>query len=157
MFKNQIKLLLTLLILPFLASCSWEDLPAYEDAEITGMQFRYRWASSTHKDPITGEPVVKEVQLSTQTTINAEAGTIEARVTVPAANENTFPADARAACSQDKLWTQVTLSTAARLTPLDGAPAMGTPGNWTTPHTYRVTAADGTTKDWTIKVIEFNK
>ena len=50
MFKNQIKLLLTLLILPFLASCSWEDLPAYEDAEITGMQFRYRWASSTHKD-----------------------------------------------------------------------------------------------------------
>lgn len=155
MLKNYIKLLLSLLILPFLASCSWEDLPAYEEADITGVQFRYRWASSD-KDPITGEPIVKEIQLTTRASINADAGTIEATVTVPNASGN-FPADARAACSAEKLWAQVTLSTAARLTPIDGAPAMGTPGDWTKPNTFRVTAADGTTKDWIIKIVQFNK
>ena len=153
---KNIKWLLTLLILPFLAACSWEDLPAYEDAEITGVQFYTRWASSTQTDPITGEPVVKEQRLNSTATINSEEGTISVHITVPAVS-NTFPADARAACSLDKLWAQVSLSTAARLTPIEGSKPLGTPDNFTQPRKYSVMAADGTTKVWTITVAQFNK
>lgn len=156
MFKNYIKWLLIVLVMPFISSCSWEDLPSYDGADITGVQFYYRWASSTDKDAITGEPIVKEVSLGTRANINAQAGTVEVSITVPGAS-NTFPEDARAAVSQDKLWAQVTLSTAARLTPTNGSAALGTPDNWTTPHTYIVTAADGTKKEWTIKVVDFTK
>ncbi|MCM1482986.1 MAG: hypothetical protein NC043_01515 [Muribaculaceae bacterium] len=152
MIKNM-KWLLTLLILPFLAACGWEDLPAYEEAEITGVQFYYRWASST-KDPITNEPVVMEKRLNSNANIDSEAGTITVTVTVPAAS-NTFPADAKAACTQSKLWAQVSLSTAARLTPIDGSAPLGTPDDWTKPHKYSVMAADGTTKVWTITVTSF--
>ena len=156
MFKKNIKWLLTLLILPMLAACSWEDLPAYEEAEITGVQFYYRWMSATQTDPITGEPVVKEQRLNSQTNINSEAGTIEVTITVPAAGNN-FPAEAREACSLNQLWAQVSLSTAARLTPEGNSKPLGTPDNWTTEHSYKVTAANGTSKIWTIKVIGFNK
>lgn len=145
-----------LLVVPFVTSCSWEDLPAYEDADITGVQFRYRWASPTDKDAITGEPIVKEIQLGSSAKINAEAGTVEVTVTVPAANNN-FPESVRSQVSLEKLWAQVSLSTAARIAPTDGSAPLGTPENWTQPHSYKVTAANGATKNWTIKVIGFNK
>lgn len=156
MFKKNIKWLLALLILPMLAACSWEDLPAYEEAEITGVQFYYRWASTTQKDPITGEPMVKEQLLTSKSNINSEAGTIEVTVTVPPVSNN-FTANARAACSLEQLWAQVSLSTAARLTPEGNSKPLGTPDNWTTEHSYKVTAANGASKICTIKVIGFNK
>lgn len=156
MLKKNIHWLLLLIIMPLLASCSWEDLPAYEEAEITGVQFRFRWKSSTEKDPITNEPVVKEVQLNSSTNIDSEAGNISVEITVPAAG-NTFPESARNEVSLERLWAQVTLSTAARLTPIDGSAPLGTPENWTKPHSYIVTAADGTQKKWTITVTGLNK
>lgn len=156
MFKNYIKWLLVALVMPFVSSCSWEDLPAYEGADITGVQFRYRWASSTEKDAITGEPVVKEIQLNSNSKIDAEAGTVEVNITVPAESGN-FPADAREACSQSKLWGQVSLSTAARISPTDGTAALGTPYDWTKPGKFVVKAADGTKKTWTITVVSFQK
>lgn len=156
MFKKNIQWLLALLILPMLAACSWEDMPAYEEAEITGVQFYYRWASSTQKDPITGEPVVQAVRLTTSSNINSEAGTIDVTITVPAAGNN-LPADVRQGITLDQLWAQVSLSTAARLTPEGNSKPLGTPDNWTTEHSYKVTAANGTSKIWTIKVIGFNK
>jgi len=157
MLKKNIHWLLLLIIMPLLASCSWEDLPAYEEAEITGVQFRFRWKSSTQKDPITNEPVVKEVQLTSSTSIDSEAGNISVEITVPAADERTFPESARNEVSLEKLWAQVTLSTAARLTPIDGSAPLGTPENWTKPHSYIVTAANGTQKKWTITVTGLNK
>ena len=90
MFKNYIKWLLIVLVMPFISSCSWEDLPSYDGADITGVQFRYRWASSTDKDAITGEPIVKEIQLGCSARIDAQTGTVEASITVPGAS-NTFP------------------------------------------------------------------
>lgn len=156
MITKNIKWLLALLILPMLAACSWEDLPAYEDADITGAQFYYRWASETDKDPITGEPKVKFQQLNTRSTIDAEAGTVSCVITVPGA-QNEFTEAVRAQVSLEKLWAQVTLSTAARIAPVGDSKPLGTPENWTTPHKYVVTAADGTTKEWTITVTALNK
>lgn len=155
MFK-YIKMLIALVaIVPFMTSCDWNELPAYEEAEITGVQFHYRWASDS-KDAITGEPIVKEIQLGSKATINAETGVIEVEVTVPAASSN-FPESARAEASQSKLWAQVSLSTAARLFPNAGSAALGTPDDWTKEHTYNVVAANGNTKQWTIRVTKFTK
>ena len=154
---KSIKWLLMLMCLPLLTACGWEDLPAYEEAEISAVQFYYRWASSD-KDPITGEPVVKERQLGCTFTINSEAGTVDAKITVPAVNDNIgFTEAVRSQVSLEKLWAQATISTAARLTPIDGSAPLGTPDNWTTPHSYKVMAANGDTKVWTIRIVEFKK
>ena len=74
-----------LVCLPFLNSCDWEDLPTYEEAEISAVQFYYRWPSDNEKDPITQEPVVKEVRLNTTSEVNSESATIHVTVTVPEA------------------------------------------------------------------------
>lgn len=143
-----------LLCLPF-AACSWEDLPTYEEAEISAVQFYYRWASDA-KDPITGEPVVKEQRLNVTSTVNSEAGTIDAVVTVPAASGD-FTEAVRSQVSSSKLWGQVSVSTAARITPIEGSAALGTPDDWSSPRKFEVMAASGTKKVWTIKIVEFNK
>lgn len=49
------------------------------------------------------------------------------------------------------------LSTAARCEPIEGAPALGVPGDWTKPNKYKVTAADGTTKIWTVTINSLTK
>lgn len=148
---KNIKWLLCLLILPFLASCSWEDLPAYEDADITGVQFYYRWASTTDKDPITGEPMVREQRLNASAKINQEAGTVNVTITLPGAN-STFTQAVRDGVTVNNLVGQVTLSTAARIAPSDGHKVLGVPDDWSKPHTFIVTAADGSKKTWTITV-----
>lgn len=152
---KNIKWLLLMLLLPFTAACNWEDLPAYEEAEISAVQFYYRWASDA-KDPITGEPVVKERQMSTSSVVKKEEGIIEATVTVPAASGD-FNETVRGQVSQNKLWGQVTLSTAARLTPIEGSAALGTPDDWSQPRKFEVMAANGNKKVWTIKIVQFNK
>lgn len=152
---KNIKWLLLMLLLPFTAACNWEDLPAYEEAEISAVQFYHRWASDA-KDPITGEPVVKERQMSTSSVVKKEEGIIEATVTVPAASGD-FNETVRGQVSQNKLWGQVTLSTAARLTPIEGSAALGTPDDWSQPRKFEVMAANGNKKVWTIKIVQFNK
>ncbi|MCM1111230.1 MAG: hypothetical protein NC336_08480 [Clostridium sp.] len=155
MLKN-IKWLVCFLLLPLFAACSWEDLPAYEEAEITGVQFYYRWASSTDKDPITGEPVVKEKSLDVKATRDADAGTINVEITLPGTN-STFTQAVRDGVTVNNLVGQVTLSTAARLSVADGHKVLGVPDDWSTPHTFVVMAANGEKKNWTITVTGLNK
>ena len=159
MIIKNIKWLLCLLMLPVLAACSWEDLPAYEDADITGIQFYYRWASTTDKDPITGEPMVREQRLSvTGGDIDDEAGTVFVDVAVPAANNNGYFTQAvRDQVSQNNIVCLVSISIAARIAPADGNKVLGVPDDWTKPHKFIVTAADGTKKEWTITLTSFTK
>jgi hypothetical protein len=153
-FKNM-KWLVMLLFFPLMVACNWEDLPEYDEAEITAVQYYYRWASSA-KDPITGEPIVKEVRLNTTSTINSENALIETNVTIPAASGD-FTEEVRSQVSQSNLCAQVSLSAAARLTPVEGSAALGTPDDWTVERKYKVQAADGKTKVWTIKIVSFVK
>ncbi len=158
MILKNIKWLLCLMILPLFASCGWEELPAYEEADITGAQFYYRWASTTDKDPITGEPMVRQQQLNASSSIDAAAGTVNVTITVPAANDNgNFTTAVRNSVELNNLVGQVSLSTAARIAPADGNKVLGVPDDWTVPHKFVVTAADGTPKAWTITVVAFNK
>lgn len=51
----------------------------------------------------------------------------------------------------------MTISTAARIFPIEGSPVLGTPGDWSKENKYEVMAVDGTKKIWTIKVVQFGK
>lgn len=148
-------LILIVLSLSF-SSClksDLEDLPEYEDADITSVSsVRYRYISAD-KSPVSGENIVKEVDLSFQSSIDEEQSLVTINVTVP---EN-FPASELANVSQSKILIAVGLSTAARLKPINDSPLLGVPGDWSKPNTYLVTAANGTTKQWTIKIGTFSK
>ncbi len=148
------KLLIFLCSLPLLTAC-WDELPAYEEAEITKVGFYHRFAGSG-TDAVTGEPIMVETELSCTYEINSEAATVYVDVTVPDANGE-FTEEERNNVSQSNLWGYFNVSTAARVVPINGSPALGTPGDWTVPQEYRLTAADGTTKDWTVTIRSFSK
>lgn len=152
---STLKWVFLLICMPLLTACSWEELPSYEEAEISAVQLYHRWAS-TDKDPITGEPVVKEKRLNCESAVDSENGVINVKVTVPEASGD-FSEDVRNQVTQSKLWGQVTVSTAARITPIDGTAALGTPDDWTKDKKFSVKAANGTTKIWTIKVVSFSR
>lgn len=141
--------------LPFLVSCNWEDLPSYEEAEISQAVFYYRWDSGK-KDPITNEPIMAEKQLTCSSEIDKENAIVNVAVTIPAADA-TFTENIRTKVTQNPLWGTARISTAARIFPIDGSAALGTPDDWTKEHKFRVEAANGTSKVWTIKIVQFNR
>lgn len=53
-----------------------------------------------------------------------------------------------------KLWVYVTISDAASITALDGAPRLGSPGDFSTDRKYKVTAADGSSQIYQIKTVQ---
>lgn len=148
------KWLILLLCLPLMTSC-WKELPAYEDAEITKVGFYHRFPGPD-KDPVTGEQIVVEKELNCTYDIDTESATVQVDVVVPSAN-GSFTEQERNKVSQSKLWGYVNVSTAAMVTPIEDSPKLGTPGDWTKPRKYQVTAANGNTKIWTIIVRSFTK
>lgn len=162
MKKNMIKLVKNSLLLMLVLVCSsclegnLDDLPAFEEANITDVKFDFRY-----KDPtdvwIDGEPIVKVVTLSVNDkVINAETGMITCTVSVPAA-DGPFTEAIRNTVALTNLVGKFNLSTAAVITPQDGAPILGSPGDFSTTRRYLVKAANGTKKDWTIQITALNK
>lgn len=151
----NLKHTLYILCLLFVCSCQNENLPAFNDAEITKIGFYHRYYGSD-KDPLTGENIMLEKELSCKYTINSENAIATVEVTVPQAS-NKFTEAERAKVVQNKLWAYFNISTAARVTPLDGAPKLGTPGDWTKTYKYLIKAADGTEKIWSVSLSVFKK
>lgn len=52
------------------------------------------------------------------------------------------------------LWVYVSISDAATVSPLNGSPIFGCPGDFSTDRTYRVVAADGSYEDYVIKTVK---
>lgn len=152
---STVKWVFLLICLPLMNACDWEDLPAYEEAEISAVQLYYRWASN-EKDPVTQEPLVKEQRLNVSSDVNSESGVIQLTVTVPDAGGD-FTEAVRSGVTTNPLWGQVTVSTAARITPIEGTAALGTPDDWGSDRKFSVKAANGNTKTWTIRIVQFNK
>lgn len=61
-------LMLLLMCMPLIASCSKEDLPAYEEAEITKVGAYHRFYSGD-KDALTGEKLWLKRNWTVQTTL----------------------------------------------------------------------------------------
>lgn len=141
----------------FMTSClkgGLEDLPEYEEAEILGIQrVEYRYYGDDVSN-IDGENLVEKVALNVTTTI--EGSIVSINVTVPEADVS-FTEEERSKVSLTNLAVMASISTAARVTPLDGAPKLGIPGDWSKPNKYLVTAANGNEKEWTIQIVSLNK
>jgi hypothetical protein len=129
-----------------------EDIETFEETEITDVRFEFRY-----KDPaslgLDGEPIVKWINLTIlERELNSEAGTIACTLQMPSAS-GSFTSDIRSQVSLSNLVGKFYLSTAARIEPVEGAPVLGVPGDFSAPRKYKVTAADGkTSKVWTITV-----
>ncbi len=158
---NRIKFIIVgvLLSLTIFTSClksGLYDLPAFTDANINNIYFEYRYQdpSSTWID---GTAIVKNVTLVVVTkNIDASANTVTVTVEVPAAS-GTFTTDERAKVALTNLVCTTDISTAAKIEPVNGAPLLGRPGDFSAPRNYLVTAADGkTSKTWTITVTALN-
>lgn len=149
--------LFLMLVMISLSSCltsGLDDLPVYEEAEITSVSaVRYRYISDDIS-PATGQKIVKEVNMTYTSEIDAEAAIVRISVTTP---ENFPETELNNLSTSANLLVSVGLSTAARLAATNGSPDLGTPGDWSKPNTYTVEAANGKKKNWTIEIISLEK
>lgn len=130
-----------------------EDLPEYEDAEITSVSaVRYRYITD-EKSSASGEYIVKEVDLAFNAEVCSDQGSVKIKVSVP----SEFPIEELDNLSTSNLVVVVSISTAARLTPIGESTKLGIPGDWSRLNSYVVQAANGNKKNWSIEVIELNK
>lgn len=151
--KKLINIVLLVLLMSTVSSClksGLEELPTYNEAEIANLYFEYRWW-----DEAANQMAVKTLTVEKQ--IVDDDNLITCKLTVPAAG-GSFTAAIRQEVSLNKLIAYIDVSTAARVTPLNGAPKLGNPGDFSAKEfKYLVTAADGTKREWTIKITDFIK
>ena len=151
--KKYINIVLLIFLMSTVSSClksGLDDLPTYSDAEITNLNFEYRWWDEEHN-----QMAVKS--LSNEKKIVEDDNLITCKLTVPDAS-GSFTSAIRQEVSLSKLIAYMDISTAARIKPVNGAPALGNPGDFSAKEfKYMVTAGDGTQREWTIKITEFVK
>ena len=151
--KKLINTVLLLFLIGIVSSClksGLDDLEAYNAAEITKLNCEYRWW-----DEAKDQMAVKTLNIEKQ--ISQDDNLITCKLTVPAAG-GSFTDAVRQNVSLSNLIAYMDLSTAARITPLNGAPKLGNPGDFSAKEfKYQVTAADGTKREWTIKITDFVK
>jgi hypothetical protein len=137
-----------LLALTSCVSSGLDELPVYNEAEITNFNLEHRFLVTNAN----GIQRLEVVGLGGAVTIDAATATITATPTIPAPT-STFKQNERRNVSLEKIVAYTKLSPAAKIEPLEGASVLGIPGNFTAERRYKVTAADGrTSKVWTIKV-----
>jgi hypothetical protein len=133
-----------------------DDLPEFEDSNIVSVQrVEYRFTSGDIS-AASNQNIVKFITLGKTAKIDATAKTVTIDVTVPAATTS-FPETERAKCAVNNIAVLLQVSTAARIAPESGSPELGIPGDWTSPHKYVVTAADGSKTEWTVSISSFSK
>lgn len=146
---------LSLTILPSCLKSGLDELPSFSGADITNISFEYRYQDLSAQSP-DGEAVVRSVTLEAPIkNIDPTANAVTVTLEVPEA-DGTFTASERAKVALTNIVCLTSISTAAIIEPVDGAPLFGRPGDFSTPRTYQVTAADGTTKIWGITVTALN-
>lgn len=143
---------LYILLLPFvLGSCIKDGLdnyPVFDEAEITDFDLEYRYVQTNNY----GVEQLAVITLNTTVNINEGSATIVVDAVVPGATDS-FPESERSKVSLSDIVAYTKLSPAAKIEPVNGAPILGAPGDFSTSREYKVTAADGkTVKNWTITV-----
>lgn len=155
MKKILIHTLLIASIISF-SGCLKDDLPETKSSgqkEITGFDFEHRW---TYTEEVKKNGVVVETrQLTAVAKLNnvikvtkRDDGkdTVYCKLSIP----TTVPIDELNNVKISKIWAYAAISDAAIITPLSGSPILGIPGDFTKPVSYKVTAADGSSKDYTV-------
>lgn len=139
------------LLLLSLTSCidsGLEELPVYNEAEMTSFNLEHRYLLPNAN----GVEHLVVVGLTSTSVIDKEAGTITVTATVPSPN-STFTQTERKKVSLQSIVGYSKLSPAAKIEPLEGSPVLGVIGDFSSIRKYKVTGADGkTTKIWTVKI-----
>lgn len=161
MKKTLIYLLVTTCFIFMLSSCLKTDLPDIvnsSDNLVTGFNFEYRWVTYTKvKDKQTGAvvdsiPYVNISSIQETSVIVRQPNAID-QITCTLVKPTNVPVSEKV--SLKKLWGYASIPDAATIAPLNNGPELGKPGDYSAPVTYRVTAADGSSKDVTITVSGF--
>lgn len=154
---KTLKFLSLLLVSSLLfVGCLKKGLPEYENWDLNLIQnvyVEYRYESDRM---LNGEPVIAYQRLNVSRTTDEVNNVINLTIEVPAVS-STFTAAIRNDVVQSNLWMYMDISTAAIIAPLNGSPKLGDPIDLTKEHTYKVTAANGNERVWTIKVNSFQK
>lgn len=140
-----------------------DELPAFEDAKIVNIFTEFRYNDAIEKN-LNGSPKVKFLTLPVTRTFKlkeenpgAATDSVLLAVTVPAAS-GSFTAAIREQVKTQNLVVYGNISTAATIEPLNGAPVLGTPGDFSAPRQYQVTAADNkSSRLWTVKIVSLTK
>lgn len=147
---KYIKILIVMFITMICTSClesNLEGLDTYTGNEITSVQGVYYRYYSSDKINASGQVAVKQVSLNVSNTDkDANTGRLNFTVTIP----TNFPEAEKEKIKSSELVVVFNISTAAIIEPVDGAPKLGTPGDWNKPNRYKVTAADGSQIIWTV-------
>ncbi|WP_242083154.1 DUF5018-related domain-containing protein [Aestuariivivens sediminis] len=153
--KNILYKTMLLVLLLTTTSClkdGLDDLPLFDEANILDFDLEYRFIAKND----TGYDILQNVPLTSgvEAIIDSNNNTVTITPTIPE------PSGYFTQEEQDKVTLQyivgfAEISPAAKITTLNGAPKLGEPGNFSQSVQYRITAADGTTKDWTITVNPF--
>lgn len=140
------------------SGCLKENLPETTNSdkkEITGFDFEHRWLYT--ENVIKNGVTVETRQLSSVAKLNNnikitkrtdEKDTIYCSLIIP----SNVPTQERSNVKLTKMWAYAAISDAAIIAPLNGSPALGFPGDFSKPTSYQVTAADGSTKNYTVIV-----
>ena len=152
--KKFLNIFAALLLAVVSTSClkhDLEELDVYSGCDITRVDCAYRWKTG-EIHPGTQSEKVNQVYVSaySRTYVTDESDPSKGICTIRYSKTN-IPEQYRSV-AETEMVVYVTISTAATMKPINGAPALGIPADWTADHEYEVTAADGTKKIWKIVV-----
>ena len=152
--KKFLNIFAALLLAVVSTSClkhDLEELDVYSGCDITRVDCAYRWKTG-EIHPGTQSEKVNQVYVSaySRTYVTDESDPSRGVCTIRYSKTN-IPEQYRSV-AETEMVVYVTISTAATMKPINGAPALGIPADWTADHEYEVTAADGTKKTWKIVV-----
>ncbi|WP_278703102.1 DUF5018-related domain-containing protein [Phocaeicola sartorii] len=150
--------IIVMIFLPFLLnSClkdGLDDIEYSDECEITDIKFEHRWAVESD---VEGIWTLKFKEMKVVRDIDLDNKVVTVDIMVPD-TDNSFPQSERDKVNLSSLACSFFVSKAAKVTPLDGAPKLGTLGDYSSKNfRYRITSASGVSKDWQIVINSFNK
>ncbi|MGV8092167.1 MAG: BT_3044 domain-containing protein [Mangrovibacterium sp.] len=151
--KNKIVILSCLVWAIISTSCLKNDLPEIIESSlntITAVNFQYRYVDTTYVAPGTpsADTLITVKMVTLNTSIRTSNDTIYCTPTFP----STFPSAQKVNVTLKHIWAYVTIPDAAVIESVDNAPKLGTPGDYSSPTSYKVTAANGDPKVFVIAV-----
>ena len=152
--KNIIVIVVTCMFLGILStSCLKNDLPEITESllnTISAVNFQHRYVDTTYVAAGTSkaDTLISVKMVTLNTSIKSSHDTIYCTLTFP----SNFPAKKKIGVTLSHIWAYVTIPDAATIVPVGNAPKLGTSGDYSSPTSYKVSAANGESKVYVLIV-----